>query len=131
MSAGKGVTREAFTDPAGDEDRILRAEEVGVDRRSVFEGNGVPDSRGGISSKRLVGNNRPRARRPGLFAKNVMDRRRGKTRMSHSVRKCIDLEAGKRDWRAECNAIEDCQELGMIAENKSTETVPERQLRSC
>jgi len=71
--------------------------EEGLDNRSAFEGKGVPDSRGGISSSRLVGNRRIKTRSSGLFAKSVIERRRGRIRMGHSVRKCIDFEAGRRD----------------------------------
>lgn len=101
VSAGNGAITAAF---AG----LERTGEDALDMRSTLEGNGVPDSRGGMSNKRLVGNRSMNMSGPGFVANSVIERRRGRMRMRHSVRKCKEFDAGRRDCRAECNAIDDC-----------------------
>jgi hypothetical protein len=88
--------KEAFEDRASEVGCLVGVGDNGLAKRSVVEGKEAPDSRGGMSSSKLVGNRRIKASRPGLFAKRVIERRRGRTRSSHSVLKCIDLEAGRR-----------------------------------
>jgi hypothetical protein len=73
-----------------------------------LEGNEMPDSRGGMSSRRPVGKRRSKDNKPELFANTVIDSNRGSTRITHAVGKCIGLDAGKRDRKAECKAMEDC-----------------------
>jgi hypothetical protein len=72
-----------------------------------LDGNGVPDSLGGISISNAVGNSKIKARRPAEFAKRVMERRRGATRISHSAGKTRELGDGKRERKTEYRAIED------------------------
>lgn len=97
VSAGSGAIKDAFADFPGDVACLVCLGEDGLDTRSAFDGKGVPDSRGGISSSKLVGNKRIKTRSHGLLAKRVIERRRGRMRMGHSVRKCTDFEGGRRD----------------------------------
>lgn len=73
--------------------------ELGLLRLAI--GRGVPDSRGGTSSRMAVGNNRIRDSTPGVFAKSVTDRRRGKARIKNSAGKLICLCGGRRERRGE------------------------------
>jgi hypothetical protein len=71
------------------------------------DGSGVPDSCGGTKKQRnAVGRSRAIDKVPGRSAKRVTERRRGRTRTSHSERKRNDLGGGKRERMAECRAIE-------------------------
>lgn len=79
---------------------------IGEDGRPVDDGRGVPDSRRGNRRRRLMGNRSMNIRGPGFTANKVIERRRGATRTIVSVRKCRVLDAGRRDFSAECNAID-------------------------
>lgn len=95
VSAGRGGITDGLVVLVGDGVVRVTIGEDGLER-SPLEGRGVPSSRAGIRSKRPVGKMRIKARWPGLSANNVMESRRGKMRMSHSVQKRVDLEAGRR-----------------------------------
>jgi hypothetical protein len=97
----------------------LRSGGVGdVDRDE--DGKGVPDSRGGMSSSRPVGNKRARDSHAGLLANTVIDNKSGRTSISHSVGKCIAFDAGRRDRRAECRATDDCEKRSAVTLNQET-----------
>ena len=68
--------------------------------RGLSDGSGDPDSLQGIRQRRPVGKRRRIESSMGLVAKSVMDKRSGRTRMSHDVGKWIGLDGGKRVMRA-------------------------------
>lgn len=72
----------------------------------IGDGNGVPDSRRGSNRSTPVGSSSKMDNNPELFAKIVIDSRRGITRIVHVIGKLIGLEVGRREARAEYNAIE-------------------------
>jgi hypothetical protein len=72
-----------------------------------LRGNGVPDSLAGISINNAVGNSKINERSPGEFAKRVIERRSGATRISHSAGNTRDLFVGRRDRKAEYRAMDD------------------------
>lgn len=98
VNAGRGAIS-SFSGAAG-------REPVGEGVRNVLEGSGVPDSRVGNSKKTHVGKRSADMRVPGLRAKKVIDSRRGRTRTRHSATNCKALDAGRRDFKLECNAID-------------------------
>jgi len=72
-----------------------------------LDGKGVPHSRRGTSINSAVGKSKINESIPGESAKSVIERRSGATSNSHSAGNTRDFEGGKRDLRAEYNAIED------------------------
>ena len=60
-----------------------------------------------MRSRRKVGKRRIASRTRGIFAKRVMDSRRGGTSRKYSVIRFTPLVGGRRDLRAECRAMED------------------------
>jgi hypothetical protein len=94
MSESGGSDEELALDRLGDVERLP-------------EGSGVPDSLRGIRSSKNVGRSRVSDREVGLFANQVMESNKGITRIAHSAGNWIVFVAGRRDRRAEYNAIED------------------------
>ena len=79
---------------------IARGENVGLWGRSDGSGDAA-DSLGGMRRRGATGKRTRSERSIGLVANMVMERRRGKTRIRHDLRKPIGLEGGKRVMRVE------------------------------
>ena len=83
---------------------------LGDDER-LSEGNGVPDSRRGMRRSKPVGKSRVSDKEIGLFANQVIENSNGITRIAHSAGNWIVFDAGKRERRAECKAMEDWKQF--------------------
>ena len=125
LAPGLEVVGESTVSRVGD---VLR---LGGRLAERAEGRGMPASRRGTRSKTEVGIRMISSRNPGEFAKTVIDRSKGETRMRNSAGKWIDRWGGSRVLRVEWSAMEAWKVSHTRSGYERSACVPEQHWKSC